>query len=84
MALEQSRGATGRGSAIGRAIEDERAARAAEQLVKAKQSAKKWGFGCLFFGLLFAFFVIYSAGYVAASATIRCKEYLAAVSTPAV
>lgn len=65
MGLLQSRGATGRGSAIGRSIEEEREIKAARQWEAAKRSARRWSFGCLFLALCAAFALVYLAGYVA-------------------
>lgn len=69
MGLLQSRGATGRGSAIGRSIEEEREIKQARQWAEAKRSAGRWGFGCLFLALLAAFALVYLAGYVTGEAS---------------
>lgn len=65
MSLEQSHGATGHGSAIGRAIMEEREIKAAAQWQAAKRQLKGLGAGCLFIAIAALCFLFYIAGRVA-------------------
>lgn len=71
--LKRSRGATGRNSAIGRSIEEEREIKQAAQWAAAKQSAARWGIGCLALAILFLCFVFYAAGWLAGAAEARLQ-----------